>query len=196
MLRKNFIFLNVYCTSVADEHDPRGPEGPYQFKDRSVPVLLFKKWNGETINQTLGFSPDPKTAKRRLAQLVESALKKHGKVSPPKALKPLIKSYEKGMKYLAKDNPGAAYREFAKAVKGGKDTKKFREGPPDVALNARTRIDEIVVKALEEIEEAGDVDLDGVETVAKAYRKLLQRYSAIPEIKTRIKAALKALPEK
>ena len=76
-LKDNFVFLNVYCTSVAAEHDPRGPDGPYQFKDRSVPVLVFKKWNGETLKQQLGFYSDPRVGRDTLVSMVEQALKKH-----------------------------------------------------------------------------------------------------------------------
>ena len=43
--------MKVYCTSVKSEHDPRGPEGPFQFQDRSVPVYLLKKWDGETMTE-------------------------------------------------------------------------------------------------------------------------------------------------
>ena len=98
LLAKSFVFLNVYCHSVKEEHDPRGPEGPYRFQDKSVPVLLIKRWNGETIIQQLGFNPQPEPAKRTLARLVERALKKHGPVLPPKALRPLMKGYE-GVEY-------------------------------------------------------------------------------------------------
>ena len=54
-MREKFVFLNVYCQSVKDEHDPRGPEGPYRFEDTSVPVIVIKKWDGTTLKQQLGW---------------------------------------------------------------------------------------------------------------------------------------------
>ena len=75
---KKIICLNEYTTSVKAEHDPRGPEGPYQFKDRSVPVIVFKRWDGETLVQQLGFGGGAK----QFAQFVDRALKKNGPVTP------------------------------------------------------------------------------------------------------------------
>ena len=190
ILKKNFVMLNVYCRSVAEEHDPRGPEGPYQFKDRSVPVIVFKKWDGETLAQHLGFGGGT----RRLAQWVESALKKNGRVAAPKALKPLNKAFAKGEEHLAKDKPGYAFKEFQKAVTGGADRKKFPDGPPTITEQAKRRIDEILARAEEEIAEAEPIADGHTEDARKAYRKLLKRYGAIPDLKKRLTAALKALP--
>jgi len=84
IFQTKFVFLNEYTTSVAAEEEPRGPEGPYRFQDRSVPVLVLKRWSGETLAQQLGFQPNPEQAKRALAQIVDKALKDHGPVVPPK----------------------------------------------------------------------------------------------------------------
>ena len=54
LFKKHFVFLNVYCRSVAEEHNARGPEGPYQFKDRSVPVLVSP---GRGVNETSSYVP-------------------------------------------------------------------------------------------------------------------------------------------
>ena len=86
LLQEKFICVNVYCKAVKDEHEPRGPEGPYQFKDRSVPVLLFKRWNGETLIQQLGFTPDIKNGSKRAADHFGYAELRYGK-KPKLALK-------------------------------------------------------------------------------------------------------------
>ena len=80
LLPEKFIFLNVYCKSVKDEHEPRGPEGPYQFKEKSVPVLVIKRWSGETLVNQSGFTPNVKNGTRRLASFIDKALKKNGPV--------------------------------------------------------------------------------------------------------------------
>ena len=74
-MKEKFVFLNVYCRSVKEEHEPRGPKGPYQFVDRSVPVCVIKKWDGTTFNQKLGFVADPKAGMRNLESWMVKALK-------------------------------------------------------------------------------------------------------------------------
>ena len=79
-MAEDFVFLNVYCQSVEDEHKPRGPKGPFQFNDRSVPVFVIKDHTGKTLVQQLGWSrsPDPD----RLAEMLKKA---HRKASPIKS---------------------------------------------------------------------------------------------------------------
>ena len=79
--RSKFVFLNVYCRSVKEEHDPRGPEGPFRFTDRSVPVVVIKKFDGTSLVHQLGWGGGAD----RLAQLVDKAVKKNGPVAPPRA---------------------------------------------------------------------------------------------------------------
>lgn len=194
-MRERFVFLNVYTKSVKEEHDPRGPEGPYQFKDRSVPVIVVKKWDGETLNQTLGFVRDEKQGMRRLASILEKAAKDNGPVQAPKQLKPLLKMMAKAEAHLAKDRPGQAHKELAKIVKAGADTKAFPNGVPTVAEKAAAQVAAILEKAEEEIEAAADLVEEDAEQGLKAYRKLIKRYAQIPAMKKRLQTKVKALTE-
>lgn len=81
-MTENFVFLNVYCQSVEDEHKPRGPKGPFQFNDRSVPVLVIKDHTGKTLFQQLGWSRSPDPA--RLAEIITTAQRKAGPIKPAK----------------------------------------------------------------------------------------------------------------
>jgi len=189
IFRENFVFLNVYTKSVAEEHDPRGPEGPYRFVDKSVPVLVFKRWNGETILQQLGFQPNPEHAKRSLAQIVDRVLKKHGPVIPPKALRPLLKRWEKAEKYLEKERTAPAIRELLKIVAMGADEKKFPE-PPEVLAKARA--------ALKNLEEAADEAIAKAkalepEEAKKALRRIEMDYRGLEPVEKKVDAAKAAL---
>lgn len=180
-LREKFVFLNVYCKSVKDEHDPRGPEGPYRFKDRSVPVVVIKKFDGTTLKQQLGWGGGA----RQLAQIVEKAVKDNGPVAPPKALRPLLKAYAKAEKALDHKRIRNAVRELQKVVKGAQDQKKFKDGMPDVGVKAKEALDKLKSEGLARAEEA------------KASKKDLIRvrsdYGGIPEVRDRIKELLKRL---
>jgi hypothetical protein len=181
IFQTKFIFLNEYTTSVKAEEDPRGPEGPYRFQDRSVPVLVLKRWSGETLVQQLGFQPDPDQAKRALSQIIDKALKDHGPVVPPKALRPLLKSFEKGKEHLEKKRVSAAIREFRNVEKLGADTKKFPE-TPDVALQATEELNRLTEEGLKLVEEAKASD-----DPEKALREILREYGALPAVAEKAK---------
>lgn len=180
-LREKFVFLNGYCKSVKDEHDPRGPEGPYQFKDRSVPVVVIKKFDGTTLKQQLGWGGGA----QQLAQIVEKAVKDNGPVAPPKALRPLLTAYAKAEKALERKQVRNAVRELQKVVQGAQDQKKFKDGMPDVAVKAQTALDKLKSEGLARAEEA------------KASKKDLVRvrsdYSGIPEVRDKVKELLEKL---
>lgn len=181
IFQTKFIFLNEYTTSVKAEEDPRGPEGPYRFQDRSVPVLVLKRWDGETLVQQLGFQPNPEQAKRALSQLVDKALKDHGPVVPPKALRPLLKSFDKGKEHLEKKRVSAAIREFQNVEKLGSNTKKFPE-TPDVALQATEELNKLTEEGLKLVEEAKASD-----DPEKALREILREYGALPAVAEKAK---------
>ena len=187
VLTEKFVLLNVYCKSVAEEHDPRGPDGPYQFKDRSVPVLVIKKWNGETLLQQLGFGGKGEQAMKRVSNWIDRASKDNGRIVPPKHIKPLAKAYQKALEHLEKGKPGTAWKELAKAVKGGEDAKLFPDGPPGVAREAKAKMDEI-------LEGADDVVAQALElptTKAKiALKKVLRQYKGVPGVKEKVDEAL------
>ena len=191
LLKKNFIFLNEYTTSVAAEHEPRGPEGPYRFKDRSVPVLVVKKWDGDTIVQQLGWGG----AENRLEQILSSAIKKNGPVAPPKALRPLLKSYKKGMEHLKKNRSAAAVREFQAVLKAGDKKKVFREEPPPVMSDARERLKELEQRCREAMERAAETAKDDPAAARKAYGKLLREFGAIKPLKSELQKIIKELPK-
>jgi hypothetical protein len=181
IFQTKFVFLNEYTTSVAGEEQPRGPEGPYRFQDRSVPVLVLKRWSGETLVQQLGFQPDAAQAKRALAQIVDKALKDHGPVVPPKALRPLLKSFEAGRAHLEKKRVAAAIREFRSVERLGADTKRFPE-PPDVAEKATeelARLSEEGVRLVEQAKTAADP--------AKALKEVLREYGELPAVAAKAK---------
>jgi soluble cytochrome b562 len=180
-LREKFVFLNVYCRSVKDEHDPRGPEGPYQFKDRSVPVVVIKKFDGTTLKQQLGWGGGA----RQLAQIVEKAVKDNGPVAPPKALRPLLKAYAKAERALERRQVRSAVRELQKVVKAAQDQKKFKDGVPDVAVKARSALDKLKSEGLGRAEEAKASKKDLI--------RLRSDYGGIPEVRDRIKELLKKL---
>ncbi len=186
ILQTKFVFLNEYTTSVAAEEAPRGPEGPYRFQDRSVPVLLLKRWNGETLVQQLGFQPDAEQAKRALAQIIDKALKDHGPVVPPKALRPLLKSQDAGIAHLAKKRVAAAIREFRNVERLGADTKRFPE-PPDVAAQATGELAKLSEEGLKLVAEA--------KTQADV-KEVLREYGELPAVAEKAKEALAALPAK
>ncbi|MHC4953597.1 MAG: hypothetical protein ACYTGZ_06885 [Planctomycetota bacterium] len=189
LLQEKFICLNVYCKSVADEHNPRGPEGPYQFKYKSVPVLLFKRWNGETLVDQFGFTPNVEQGTKRLANFIDRALKKNGPVSPPKALRPLLKGYAKAEQHLAKKLISPAVRELQKVVKGGANKKKFPE-TPDVAVKAQAKLDELLKDAAAALEKAGQLEPD---VRKKELNRIGREYGGLGDIKKRVKAALKQI---
>ncbi len=191
LLQEKFILLNVYCRSVKEEHDPRGPEGPYQFTDRSVPVLLFKRWNGETLVQQLGFASSIDRATPALARFVDKALKKNGPVAPPKALRPLLKSMKKAEASLEKQRIGAAVRELQEIVKAAANKKKFSEQPV-VAAKAQEHLDALLKDARKKLEEADR--LEGI-VKKKEFNRIAREYGALGDIKKRAKAALKAMNE-
>ena len=194
IFRKSFIFLNEYTTSVQAEHDPRGPEGPYQFKDRSVPVLVFKRWNGETIVQQLGFNPQPEQAKRALAQIVDRVLKKHGPVVAPKALRPLLKGWKKAQEHLGKKRTNPAIRELLKIDKAGANTKKFPE-PPEVVEQAREALKKLESDANQALIAAEALASTDPDAAKKALRKVDRDYGALKTVKDKVKVALKKLAD-
>jgi hypothetical protein len=191
-LREKFVFLNVYCQSVKDEHEPRGPEGPYQFKDRSVPVVVIKKFDGTTLKQQLGWGGGA----RQLAQIVDRAVKDNGPVAPPKALRPLLKSYEKAQKALERKQIRNAVRELQKVVKDGQNQQKFKDGMPDVALKAQEELDKLRKQGLSDLEAIRAKVKDGGQDAAatkKALNRLRREYGLIDEIRDQIKELLKTL---
>ncbi|MHC4163297.1 MAG: hypothetical protein ACYSUM_14305 [Planctomycetota bacterium] len=192
---RNFVFLNEYTTSVQAEHDPRGPEGPYRFQDRSVPVLVFKRWDGETLIQQLGFYPDPKMAKKSLANFVDKALKKNGPVVPPKALRPLLKAYDKGVKHLEKKRFGAAIRELLKIEKAAANRKEF-PAPPEVAEKAAAHLKKLGEDVDAMLEELAPLAGSEPERVRKTYMAIQREYGKLPGVQQKVKRALAALPEK
>jgi len=186
IFQTKFVFLNEYTTSVAAEEEPRGPEGPYRFQDRSVPVLVLKRWSGETLAQQLGFQPNPEQAKRALAQIVDKALKDHGPVVPPKALRPLMKSFDAAKAHLSKRRVAAAIREFRTVERLGADTKKFPE-PPDIAARASEELAKLSEEGLGLVAEAkSQADLKAV----------LREYGELQAVAEKAKEAAATLPEK
>ncbi len=188
-LREKFVFLNVYCKSVKDEHDPRGPEGPYQFKDRSVPVVVVKKFDGTTLKQQLGWGGGA----RQLAQIVDKAVKDNGPVAPPKAMRPLLKYYEKAQKALARKQIRNGVRELQKVVKGGQNQKKFKDGVPDIALKAQAELDKLKSQALETLEAVRAKIAAGEQEALdskKALNRLMRQYGGIADVKEQVKVTL------
>ena len=189
LLQEKFVLLNVYCRSVKEEHDPRGPEGPYQFTDRSVPVLVFKRWDGKTLIQQLGFQSDTEAATKSLVRFVDKALKENGPVVPPKALRPLLKGFAKAEGHLEKKRIAAAVRELLKVVKAGANEKKFPE-TPDVAKQAQAKLDALLKEANEALEQAAVMEPDARK---KELLRIRREYGALGDVKARVKTALEEL---
>lgn len=191
-LRDKFVFLNVYCKSVKDEHDPRGPEGPYRFQDRSVPVVVIKKFDGTTLKQQLGWGGDA----RQLAQIVDKAVKDNGPVAPPKALRPLLRSWQKAQKALERKQVRNAVRELRELVSAGQDPNKFGDGMPDVAVRAQEELDKLRAQGLEQAAALG-AEIEGGKQDVTAVRKALIRlrwdYGGIPEVRDQVKLLLDKL---
>ena len=192
-MREKFVFLNVYCRSVEDERDPRGPEGPYRFKDRSVPVIVIKKWDGTTLKQQLGWGDG---GAKGLGRMIDKAVKDNGPVAPPKALRPLLKSYAKAKQALEKKQTRNAIRELQKVVKAAQNKKKFKDGMPDIAIKAEADLEELKRKALDELQQI-ESKLEEQDQDAKhgkrALNRLMSRYGGILAVKTRIRAVQKKL---
>jgi hypothetical protein len=192
-MAKSFVFLNVYCKSVKDEHAPRGPEGPYRFKDRSVPVLVIKRWDGKTLKQQLGFYNDPKLGQKTLARIIDKAVKDNGPVAPPKALRPLLEQAEKAKKALSRQRIKAAVRAYQKVVKAGADKKKFADGPPTVAIEAAHALEKLEADGTKAVEQVLAGEANDPKSGRKKLNRLLYRYGGFPDLKKRIKTALAAL---
>lgn len=195
LLARKFVCLNVYCTNVASEHEPRGPDGPFQFQDRSVPVVLFKRWDGKTLMQKLGFYSDPNMGRRSLAQYIDKVLKDHGPVVPPKALRPLLKSYDKGVGHLEKKRTSSAIREFQAVVKGAANKKKFPNDPPEVALKAKEQLDALRAQAEQRMGEAATLAERDIKAARKQYGKISRDYGGLEGVRDAVKKALAALPK-
>jgi hypothetical protein len=193
LLKDKFVFLNVYCTNVASEHEPRGPEGPFRFQDRSVPVIVFKRWDGKTLFQKLGFSSDPKAGRRTLAQYIDKALKENGPVVPPKALRPLLKSFAKGEEHLAKKRISSAIREFQAVVKGASNKKKFPDEQPDVARKARANLEALASDAETQLAAAATLAESDVKAAKKRYGKISREYGGLDGIREKVREALAGL---
>ena len=186
--------MNVYTKSVKDEHDPRGPEGPYRFTDRSVPVLVIKKWDGETLKQQLGFVRDVKAGTKALARTIEKAAKDNGPIAPPKALRPLLKAYAKAEESLAKKRVKRAVSDLRKVVKAGDDSKKFADGPPEVANRARAALDRLQAAAEQELDAIEQAAADDPVAARKRLKRIAYDYGSFPTVRERAKRALEALP--
>ena len=192
--REKFIFLNVFTRSVKEEHDPRGPDGPYQFVDRSVPVVVIKKWDGKTLKQQLGWASS--AGAKGLSRIVSKAIKDNGPVAPPKALRPLLKSMTKAKAALGKKRTRSAIRDLKKIVKLGDDKKKFKDGAPSVAQEAAKLLDELLTEANKEMERLADLATSDPKAASTGYIKLLNNYGELGDLKKRIKAARAALETK
>ena len=193
LFKEKFIFLNEYTTSVAAEHDPRGPEGPYQFVDKSVPVVVIKSWEGKTLLQQLGFTPDLKQGPQRLAQLIDKAVKEHGPVVPPKALRPLLKLQESAQKATDKKRYSAAIKDLRKLIEMGEDKKEFPEGPPDVAAQAAKSLEALRQQCEERMAEVAEQAKTEPKKAKTAYYRLIKDFGGFPELKEEMKAAMEAL---
>ena len=193
LLKDKFVFLNVYCTNVASEHEPRGPEGPFRFQDRSVPVIVFKRWDGKTLFQKLGFSSDPKAGRRTLAQYIDKALEENGPVVPPKALRPLLKSFAKGEEHLAKKRISSAIREFQAVVKGASNKKKFPDEPPEVALKAKANLATLRTDAETLLAEAATLAEGDPKAARKQYNRISREYGGLDGVRAKVKEALAEL---
>ncbi len=188
ILKDNFVFLNVYCRSVAEEHDPRGPKGPYQFSDRSVPVLVLKRWDGESLVHQLGFMPSGGAA--YLKNFVDQALAKNGPVLPPKKFLPLLKSFRKGELSATKGKPAAAYKSFQKVITLGRDKKKY-PSEPFIVKDAQKQIDTIIAAGKASVSEAEAKDSRSRKK--SALGRLRRSYKGIPEIESLIESALEKI---
>ncbi|MFK7743131.1 MAG: hypothetical protein AB8H80_22645 [Planctomycetota bacterium] len=193
-LRKKFVFLNAYCASGAEEHEPRGPDGPFQFNDRSVPVLVIKKCDGTTFEQQLGWAGGAE----RLAPVVEKAIKANGPIAAPKALRPLQKSFDKAQAALAKKRVRDAVRELQKVVKAASHAKKFPNGMPSVGERAKAELGRLEVAAVQKLKDLESSHAKGSDEteLKKALYRLNQSHGGIPAIKKRIQAWKKRLAER
>ncbi len=192
LLKSKFIFLNVYCRNVKEEHDPRGPDGPYQFIDRSVPVLVLKRWDGKTLVQQLGFVADKKRGVGMLQSYIDKALKENGPVVPPKALRPLLKSWTKATEHFAKKRLSSAIPELQKIMKAVGDRKKFPE-MPDVGTKAATKLAELKATATELIATANKIEDPKQRRITLG--KIQRDYGRIKEVRIAVRKALAAIPK-
>ena len=132
----------------------------------------------------------------QLAQIVDKAVKDNGPVAPPKAMRPLLKSYQKAQKALAKKRPETAIRALQKVVKGGQNQKKFKDGMPDIAVKAQAELDKLRAQGLQALEAVrAKIAAGDQEALAskKALNRLMRQYGGIGEIKAQVKATLREL---
>lgn len=195
LLRDNFICVNVFTTSVEEETQPRGPKGAFQFTDKSVPVLVIKKWDGTTISQDLGFVTNEDIGKKSLAKSLDAAMDKNGPVMPPKLLAPLVRSYDAGVSALKKQKTADAIKSFQEVVKCGDVRKAFPDGPPHVAVDAAERLKEIEKEGEEALDTAKEAASTDAKAAAEAYKKLQAAYKGLSGLEKKIKAAQDALPK-
>ena len=192
LLRSKFVFLNAYCTSLAAEKAPRGPDGPYQFVDKSVPVYVIKNWEGKTFVQELGYSSGD-SATKALGRILKEVLKKNGAVSAPKQIKALTKIWKKAEASFQKKRPGYGWKELGKLLVLAHDKKKFADGVPTLGLKAQEKIAELEASFSKQLDAAialGDSDYDGA---SKKMKSMMRTYGMVKPLKSRLNAALKAL---
>ena len=125
--------------------------------------------------------------------MIDKAVKDNGPVAPPKALRPLLKSYAKAKQALQKKQTRNAIRELQKVVKAAQNKKKFKDGLPDVAVKAEADLEELKRKALDELQQIEAKLGKDAEQGKRALNRLMSRYGAILAVKTRIRAAQKKL---
>ncbi len=190
---KKFVFLNVYCRSVKEEHDPRGPDGPYQFVDKSVPVVVIKRWDGKTFKQQLGWNQS--WGVDGLAKMLQKAAKDNGPIAPPKALRPLLKAMAAADKHLGAERTAPAIRELNRIVKLGTNKKKFPDGPPEIVGDAQKRLDGLADAARKALESARANETDPA-SLEKTYRKLLATYRGLGPVEQTIRDALRDLKKR
>ena len=194
LIRDNFVCLNVYPSTGADETGLRGPKGPFQFQDKSLPVLVIKRWDGTTLVQQLGMiRADEAGGKRWIADFIDDSVSKNGTVIPPRFVIPLDTAFKKAEAYLEKDRTSYAIKELQKVVKAGASKKAFPKGPPAVVAQAAERLKAIAEKGEAELEEAVAAAKADPKKAAKAYRDLLRSYKGLSELEAKIKQAQKEL---
>lgn len=187
-LKSKFVCLNVHVGSEPDETAPRGPEGPYRFQEKSVPVLVIKRWDGKTLVSQCGFTTDGEAGAESVAGMIEEAVEANGPIIEPKRLLALERSWEKVEKELEKQRFGQAYEQLAKIVAAGADREAFPAGSPEPSVRAEEKRKELkaeLAAKLAEIEKIAQRDA----TEAKVeLQRLLRSYRASKELREMIEA--------
>ena len=197
-LRRDYVCVKLFCHNVQEEEAPRGPAGPFQFQYASVPVLLIKSCEGKTLADQFGAPGDAQAVLQTLRQMLQTAARKNGPVTPPKQFAALRKELAAAHKASDRKEPAEAGRAYARLLKQLQPFES-RQGDdtPEVVAEARAWIGAYEGAARDLLAEAKALEEGGdAAGAAKLYRRAADGYEALPDVAQAAREGLARLTPK